>query len=94
MRVYVDQLAVYFTFTNSINTQLFIAPGQHTVEVMAEDKQGYISSTILNVTVTSQPSAESRTCPDGNPAPPIFLPALAATDKSAPPAIPIRPRLP
>ena len=56
MRVYVDQLAVYFTFTNSINTQLFVAPGQHTVEVMAEDKQGYISSTILNVTVTSQPS--------------------------------------
>lgn len=56
MRVYVDQLAVYFTFTNSINTQLFIAPGPHTVEVMAEDKQGYISSTILKVTVTSQPS--------------------------------------
>src|SRR6476659_3811927 len=43
MRVYVDQLAVYFTFTNSINTQLFIAPGQHTIEVMAEDNQGYIS---------------------------------------------------
>lgn len=54
MRVYVDQLAVYFTFTNSINTQLFIAPGQHTLEVMAEDKQGYISATILHITVTSQ----------------------------------------
>src|SRR6266568_2073242 len=25
MRIYVDQLAVYFTFTNSINTQIFIA---------------------------------------------------------------------
>jgi hypothetical protein len=54
MRVYVDQLAVYFTFTNSINTQLFIAPGKHTLEVMAEDNQGYISATILNITVTSQ----------------------------------------
>jgi hypothetical protein len=54
MRVYVDQLAVYFTFTNSINTQIFVAPGQHTVEVMAEDNQGYISATIVNVTVTSQ----------------------------------------
>ena len=27
IRVYVDQLAVYFTFTNSINTQIFVAPG-------------------------------------------------------------------
>ena len=43
MRVYLDELAVYFTFTNSINAQLFIAPGAHTLEVMAEDKQGYIS---------------------------------------------------
>jgi hypothetical protein len=54
MRVYVDDLAVYFTFTNSINTQIFIGPGKHTLEVMAEDNQGYISATILNITVTSQ----------------------------------------
>jgi hypothetical protein len=54
MRVYVDQLAVYFTFTNSINAQIFIAPGAHKLEVMAEDKQGYISATILNITVSSQ----------------------------------------
>lgn len=54
MRVYVDQLAVYFTFTNSINTQIFIAPGAHTLEVMAEDQKGYISATILNITVSSQ----------------------------------------
>lgn len=54
MRVYVDQLAVYFTFTNSINAQLFIAPGAHTLEVMAEDKQGYISATILHITVSTQ----------------------------------------
>lgn len=54
MRVYVDQLAVYFTFTNSINTQIFIAPGPHKLEVMAEDNQGYISATILNITVSTQ----------------------------------------
>jgi hypothetical protein len=54
MRVYVDQLAVYFTFTNSINAQIFIAPGPHTVEVMAEDNQGYISATLVKVNVTSQ----------------------------------------
>ncbi len=54
MRVYVDNLAVYYTFTNSINTQIFAAPGQHTLEVMAEDNQGYISATILNITVSSQ----------------------------------------
>src|SRR5579864_8992502 len=54
MRVYVDQLAVYFTFTNSVNAQIFIAPGAHKLEVMAEDNQGYISATILNITVSSQ----------------------------------------
>jgi len=54
MRVYVDQLAVYFTFTNSINTQIFVGPGQHSLEVMAEDSQGYISATILNIAVTTQ----------------------------------------
>lgn len=54
MRVYVDQLAVYFTFNNSINTQIFAAPGQHTITVMAEDNQGYISATPLTVTVSSQ----------------------------------------
>ena len=60
MRVYVDRLAVYFTFTNSINTKIFITPGQHQLEVTAEDKQGYISPTILNVTVTSQSQTTIR----------------------------------
>lgn len=54
MRVYVDQLAVYFTFTNSINTQILIAPGTHTLEVMAEDNQGHVSATVLNITVSAQ----------------------------------------
>jgi hypothetical protein len=42
MRVYVDQLAVFFTFDNSINTQIFLSSGAHTLLVMAEDNQGYI----------------------------------------------------
>lgn len=54
MRVYVDQLAVYFTFDKSIDTQVFIAPGQHVLTVMAEDQQGYISATPLQITVSSQ----------------------------------------
>lgn len=54
LRVYVDQLAVYYTFDKSINTQIFTSPGTHTLEVMAEDTQGYISATILNITVASQ----------------------------------------
>jgi hypothetical protein len=56
MRVYIDDLAVYYTFNNSINTQVFVGPGQHKLEVMAEDNQGYISATILNITVGSQAS--------------------------------------
>jgi len=54
MRVYVDQLAVYFTFDNSIHTQIFLPPGPHTIEVMAEDNQGFISATPVQVTITSQ----------------------------------------
>jgi hypothetical protein len=57
MRVYIDQQAEYFTFNNSIDAQIFAAPGQHTVEVMAEDNKGYISATLLNVNVTSQSQA-------------------------------------
>jgi len=59
MRVYVDNLAVYFTYTSAIDTQIFAAPGQHTIEVMAEDKQGYISATILTANVTSQAAQTS-----------------------------------
>jgi len=62
MRVYVDQLAVYFTFNNSINTQIFMAPGAHTLTVMAEDQQGYISATPLPITVSAQaPNTSGQT---------------------------------
>lgn len=54
MRVYVDNVSVYYTSSNSINTQIFASPGAHTVLVMAEDSGGYISAIPLSVTVTSQ----------------------------------------
>ena len=53
MRVYVDNVSVYYTSSNSINTQIFAAAGQHTVLVMAEDGSGYISAAPFSVTVTS-----------------------------------------
>lgn len=62
MRVYVDSLAVYFTWDKSINTQIFLATGTHTVTVMAEDNQGYISATPIQVNVTAQaPSTNGQT---------------------------------
>jgi hypothetical protein len=96
MRVYVDRLAVYFTFTNSINTKIFITSGQHQLELTAEDKQGYISPTILNTQSLPNPrpaSATFKACPDGNPAPLSFLPDPVATHRSAPQAwaLPSRP---
>ena len=61
MRVYdmnsadpTSSIADYFTFDSSINTQIFLAPGAHTLEVMAEDNQGYVSATPLQITVSAQ----------------------------------------
>jgi hypothetical protein len=55
MRVYVDSLAEYFTFDSSINAVIWMSPGSHTLTVMAEDKKGYISATIIHVNISSQP---------------------------------------
>src|SRR6267154_3196680 len=55
MRVYVDGLAVYFTFDSSINAVIWMSPGSHTLTVMAEDKKGYISAIIIHVNISSQP---------------------------------------
>jgi hypothetical protein len=66
MRIYVDQLAVYYTANNSVNTQVFIAPGSHTLTVMAEDQKGYISATPLQITVSAQaPSTQGQTVISG-----------------------------
>ncbi|MFY9908579.1 MAG: Ig-like domain-containing protein [Candidatus Sulfotelmatobacter sp.] len=51
MRIYVDGISVYYSFTTDINQYIFMASGTHTVEIVAEDVSGYIAtaSTQLNV---------------------------------------------
>ena len=53
MRVYVDGQAVYYSFTPTINQYIFMSPGQHTIEVVAEDQAGYIATASTQVNVTS-----------------------------------------
>lgn len=73
MRVYdmntsdpAGSVAYYFTFNNSINAQIFLAPGPHTLEVMAEDNHGYVSATPLQITVSAQaPSTNGQTTISG-----------------------------
>lgn len=60
MRVYIDNVSVYYTASNSINTPIFAATGKHTLLVMAEDNesnQGQVSAIPLTITVTSQSMA-------------------------------------
>jgi hypothetical protein len=55
-------IADYFTFTNSINTKIFLAPGAHNLIVMAEDTKGYISAIPLSVTISAQaPTTNGQT---------------------------------
>jgi hypothetical protein len=65
MRVYVDNVSVYYTSSNSINTQIFASPGQHTVLVEAESyacaalpcTTGDVSAAPISINVTSQSQA-------------------------------------
>jgi len=54
MRVYVDGLAVYYSFTANINQYIWMPLGQHTIEVVAEDVAGYIATATTTVNVTTQ----------------------------------------
>ena len=54
MRVYVDNVSVYYSFTTDINQYIFMASGAHTIEVVAEDVAGYIGTASIQVTVTTQ----------------------------------------
>ncbi len=54
MRVYVDGLAVYYSFTPNINQLIWMSPGPHTVEVAAEDVAGYIATATTQVIVAMQ----------------------------------------
>ena len=54
MRIYVDGLAVYYSFTTNINQYLWMPNGPHTIEVVAEDVAGYIATATTTVNVASQ----------------------------------------
>lgn len=60
MRVYVDGQAVFLTFLSSMDAQVWMAPGAHTIEILAVDKTGAQSAAVLPVNVGSQ-SATSIT---------------------------------
>jgi hypothetical protein len=51
MRVYVDGQAVFLTFFANMDALIWMAPGSHTLEILAEDKKGFISDTSLQVNV-------------------------------------------
>jgi hypothetical protein len=54
MRLYVDGLAVLYSFTPDINQFIWMPNGQHTIEVVAEDTSGYIASTTMQLSVDGQ----------------------------------------
>jgi Bacterial Ig domain len=59
MRVYVDGQAVYYSFTTTINQYIFMATGQHTVEIVAEDTSGYIATATIALNVGAQEAGVS-----------------------------------
>jgi hypothetical protein len=54
VRVYVDGLAILYTPNTTVNQLIWMANGQHTVEVVAEDTAGYIATTSIQLNVTGQ----------------------------------------
>jgi hypothetical protein len=54
VRVYVDGEAVLYSPSATVNQYLWMSNGQHTVEAVAEDVAGYISTTTTQVNVTGQ----------------------------------------
>lgn len=77
MRVYVDGQAVYWTFESSMNTRIWMDPGAHTLEIMAEDKQGFIAAQVMNVNVVTPQAAgvtDIQTLPDWQSCSAVFPP--------------------
>ena len=54
VRVYVDGLAVLYTPKTSVDQLIWMANGQHTVEVVAEDVAGYIATASIQLNVIGQ----------------------------------------
>src|SRR5258708_36887966 len=51
VRLYVDGLAVYYSFTNDINQYIWMPPGPHTIEVAAEDVAAYLPPATTHATL-------------------------------------------
>ncbi len=56
VRVYVDGQAVLYTPNVNIDQHLWMANGQHTIEIVAEDTAGYIATASMQVSVIAQDS--------------------------------------
>lgn len=56
LRIYVDGQAVLYSATPNVNQVLWMPNGSHTVEVVAEDVEGYIATSILQLNVVGQES--------------------------------------
>src|SRR5579864_7013057 len=54
MRLYVDGLAVLYSFTPNINQYIWMPNGPHTIEVVAEDTSGYIATSSMQLNVAGQ----------------------------------------
>jgi hypothetical protein len=54
MRVYVDGQAVMYSPNTAINQFFWMANGEHTVEIVAEDVAGYIATASIQVNVATQ----------------------------------------
>jgi len=54
VRVYVDGDAILYTPNTTINQLIWMANGEHTVEVVAEDTAGYIATSSIQLNVIGQ----------------------------------------
>lgn len=57
IRVFVDGQAQYFDWYNTVDAFLWLAPGSHSIEVLATDTSGNDASTSFSLNVTSAQSA-------------------------------------
>src|SRR5262245_58984793 len=58
MRIYVDNVSVFLTYSNSIDTFLSLPAGGHFVVVQSWDSSGFVTKAPLNITVSAQTNAK------------------------------------
>lgn len=86
MRVFVDGTAEYFTWFNTVNTQLWMPTGTHSVEVIATDKSGNDVSTTSQLNVVAPQNSTFSNLQNSSgwqPCGALYPPAIPAPDRSA-----------